>query len=77
VPLGLVLHVKDIAAASRFYQSLGFKQTAAYPRSDGELTVALFNYGPCAILLGRKDELHYDTRCGRGKFCRAPMVSDW
>jgi hypothetical protein len=46
-----VLHVKDIVAASRFYQSLGFTQTAAYQRADGELTVAFLSFGPCTILL--------------------------
>lgn len=44
-PLGMILHVKDIEAASRFYQTLGFVEAAAFPRADGELTLAILTYG--------------------------------
>lgn len=60
-PMGLVLHVSDIAAASRFYQSIGFEQTAAYPGADGELTVAFLVQGSSTLLLGRRDQLHYEN----------------
>jgi uncharacterized glyoxalase superfamily protein PhnB len=60
-PLGCVLLVADIARASRFYEKLGFTQQAAYPRADGELTVALLSHGGSTLILGRRDELHYEN----------------
>ena len=60
-PVGLVLHVADITAASRFYQSIGFQQTAAYPGADGQLTVAFLAQGSSTLLLGRRDQLHYEN----------------
>lgn len=60
-PLGMVLHVADIAESSRFYATLGFVQTGAFPRADGRLTVAFLAYGTSMMLLGRRDELHYEN----------------
>ncbi len=72
LPMGMVLHVSDIDAASRFYQSLGFVQTAAFPQSDGELAVAFLSYGPCTLLLGRRDQLHYENAARARRVRRGP-----
>ena len=64
-----VLAVADIARASRFYQTLGFVEQAAYPRADGELTVAFLRHGSSLLILGRKDELHY-SNAARAKLIR-------
>ena len=71
-PVGMVLHVSDLQAASRFYQSIGFVQTAAYPRADGELAIVFLAYGPCLLLLGRRDELHYENPARAKKIRRGP-----
>lgn len=60
-PLGVVLQVADIAEARRFYEAIGFISTGAYPRADGRLTVAFLTSGACMLILGRKDELHYEN----------------
>jgi hypothetical protein len=59
-PMGAVLGVKDIEHASRFYQSLGFQQHFTLPGADGQLTLAVLNFGASTLLLGRLDELHYE-----------------
>ena len=61
-PMGAVLGVKDIEQASRFYQLLGFQQQFALTRADGQLTIAVLNYGSSTLLLGRLDELHYEHK---------------
>ncbi len=61
-PMGAVIGVKDIEQASRFYQTLGFQQEMALPRADGQLTVAILNFGSSTLLLGRLDELHYENK---------------
>jgi lactoylglutathione lyase len=71
-PLGVVLHVDDIAAASRFYQQLGFSETGVFPRSDGTIVLAILTYGASTLLLGRKDELHYENDARAQKIRRGP-----
>jgi len=46
--LGMVLGVKDIAQAIKFYEMLGFHLDTALPRSDGRLTVAFLTFGSSA-----------------------------
>jgi uncharacterized glyoxalase superfamily protein PhnB len=58
--MGAVLAVKDIEQSSRFYQTLGFRQQFALPRADGQLTLAVLICGSSSLLLGRRDELHYE-----------------
>ncbi|HEX6272767.1 MAG TPA: VOC family protein [Polyangiaceae bacterium] len=68
-----MLHVEDIEKASRFYRALGFAETAAYPGADGELTVAFLGYGTSMLLLGRRDQLHYENRARAAKIRRGPL----
>jgi uncharacterized glyoxalase superfamily protein PhnB len=71
--LGVVLGVRDIEKASRFYQkTLGFRQQLALPRADGQLTLAILNFGSSTLLLGRLDELHYEHRVRAGKIRKGP-----
>ena len=71
-PLGMVLHVDDIPSASRFYQKLGFTETGAFPRSDGNIVLAILTYGASTLLLGRKDELHYENDARARKIRSGP-----
>jgi uncharacterized glyoxalase superfamily protein PhnB len=72
-PLGVVLGVKDIEKASRFYQkTLGFQQQFALPGADGLLTLAILNFGSSTLLLGRLDELHYEHKVRAGKIRKGP-----
>jgi uncharacterized glyoxalase superfamily protein PhnB len=71
-PLGAVLGVRDIAGASRFYQSLGFRQQFALPRADGQLTLAVLSHGSSSLLLGRLDELHYEHTLRARRIRRGP-----
>ena len=71
-PMGAVLGVKDIEQASRFYQMLGFQQQFALPRADGQLTIAVLNYGSSTLLLGRLDELHYEHKVRAGRIRKGP-----
>ena len=71
--LGAVLGVKDIEQASRFYQkALGFQQQFALPRADGQLTLAVLNFGSSTLLLGRLDELHYEYKVRAQKIRKGP-----
>lgn len=70
---GAVLGVRDIAQASRFYQkTLGYEQRFALPRADGQLTLAVLNFGSSALLLGRLDELHYEHKVRARKIRKGP-----
>jgi lactoylglutathione lyase len=71
-PMGLVLHVADIDAASRFYQSIGFQQTAAYPGANGQTTVAFLVQGTSTLILGRRDQLHYENAERAGQVRHGP-----
>ncbi len=72
-PLGAVLGVNDIQQASRFYQkTLGFHQQFALPRADGQLTLAVLNFGSSTLLLGRLDELHYEHKVRARKIRKGP-----
>jgi uncharacterized glyoxalase superfamily protein PhnB len=71
-PIGAVLGVKDIEQASRFYQTLGFQQQFALPGADGQLTIAVLNFGPSTLLLGRLDELHYEHKVRARKIRKGP-----
>ena len=72
-PLGAVLGVKDIEPASRFYQkTLGFQQQFALPGADGQLTLAVLNFGSSTLLLGRLDELHYEHKVRAQKIRKGP-----
>lgn len=72
-PLGAVLGVKDIHQASQFYQkTLGFQQQFALPRADGQLTLAVLNFGSSTLLLGRLDELHYEHKVRARKIRKGP-----
>jgi uncharacterized glyoxalase superfamily protein PhnB len=72
-PLGAVLGVKDIQQASRFYQkTMGFHQQFALPRADGQLTLAVLNFGSSTLLLGRLDELHYEHEVRARKIRKGP-----
>jgi uncharacterized glyoxalase superfamily protein PhnB len=71
-PLGVVLQVRDINAASRFYQTLGFTESARFPRADGELMLAILTYGPSTLLVGRRDELHYENEARARRIRRGP-----
>ena len=71
--LGAVLGVKDIEQASRFYQkALGFQQQFALPGADGQLTLAVLNFGSSTLLLGRLDELHYEHKARASKIRKGP-----
>ena len=71
-PMGAVLGVKDIEQASRFYQMLGFQQQFALPRADGQLAIAILNYGSSTLLLGRLDELHYEHKVRARRIRKGP-----
>jgi catechol 2,3-dioxygenase-like lactoylglutathione lyase family enzyme len=71
-PLGAVLGVRDIAQASRFYQTLGFREETALAGADGRLTVAILSYGSSTLLLGRLDELHYENQARAEQIRRGP-----
>jgi uncharacterized glyoxalase superfamily protein PhnB len=72
-PFGAVIAVKDIGQASRFYQeSLGFQQRFALPRADGQLALAILNFGSSSLLLGRLDELHYEHKVRARKIRKGP-----
>jgi len=71
-PMGAVLGVKDIEQASRFYQTLGFQQQFALPGADGQLTIAVLNFGSSTLLLGRLDELHYEHKVRARKIRKGP-----
>jgi uncharacterized glyoxalase superfamily protein PhnB len=71
-PMGAVLGVKDIERSSRFYQTMGFQQQFALPRSDGQLTIAVLNHGSSTLLLGRLDELHYENKARARRIRRGP-----
>lgn len=72
-PLGAVLGVRDIQQARSFYQkTLGFQQQFALPRSDGELTLVVLNFGSSTLLLGRLDELHYEHKARARKIRKGP-----
>ena len=71
-PMGAVLGVKDIEQASRFYQTLGFRQQFALPGADGQLTLAVLNYRSSSLLLGRLDELHYQHKARAKKIRTGP-----
>jgi uncharacterized glyoxalase superfamily protein PhnB len=70
--MGAVLGVQDIERASRFYQTLGFQQRFALPRADGQLTLAVLSYGSSTLLLGRRDELHYEHEAWAKRIRRGP-----
>jgi uncharacterized glyoxalase superfamily protein PhnB len=71
--LGAVLGVRDIEQASQFYQkTLGLQQQFALPRADGQLTLAVLNFGASTILLGRLDELHYEHKDRARKIRKGP-----
>jgi uncharacterized glyoxalase superfamily protein PhnB len=70
--LGLVLHVPDVAEASALYRQLGFTQEAAFPRADGALTLAILAFGSSTLLLGRRDELHYENPARARRIRRGP-----
>src|SRR5262245_18451838 len=71
-PMGAHLAVNDIEQASRFYQTLGFQQQFALPRADGQLTLAVLNFGASILLLGRLDELHYEHAVRARKIRKGP-----
>lgn len=71
-PMGAVLGVRDIEQASRFYQTIGFQQQFALPGSNGQLTIAVLNYGSSTLLLGRLDELHYQHKTRAKKIRKGP-----
>ena len=62
--------VTDIKQAIKFYEKLGFVLQSSLPRSDGQLTVAFLSFETSMMLLGRKDELHYENAV-RAKQVRA------
>ncbi len=70
--MGAVLGVKDMQQAIEFYETLGFQLDTALPRPDGQLTVALLNFGSSLLLLGRLDELHYEHKVRAGKIRKGP-----
>src|SRR5262245_18836179 len=72
-PMGAVLGVADIEQASQFYQTLGFRQVMAMPRADGELTIAILNFGSSSLLLGRLDELHYENNARARSIRKGPL----
>ena len=71
-PMGTVLMVGDMKGAITFYEKLGFALQAALPRSDGELTVAFLAFGASMLLLGRRDELHYEHAARAKKIRSGP-----
>ncbi len=70
--MGAVLGVRDIEQASQFNQTLGFQQMFALPASDGQLTIAVLNYGLSTLLLGRLDELHYQHKIRARRIRKGP-----
>ena len=73
-PMGAVIGVKDIEQSSRFYQSLGFQEEIALPRADGQLTVAILNFGSSTLILGRLDELHYENEVRAKQIRQGPTA---
>jgi uncharacterized glyoxalase superfamily protein PhnB len=71
-PMGAVIGVEDIEQASRFYQTLGFQQQMALSRADGQLTVAILNFGSSTLILGRLDELHYENKIRAKQIRKGP-----
>jgi uncharacterized glyoxalase superfamily protein PhnB len=71
-PMGTVLGVKDIETSIKFYTTLGFELDTAFPRADGQLTVAFLTFGSSMMLLGRLDELHYEHKVRARKIRTGP-----
>lgn len=67
-----MIAVKDIEQATRFYQTLGFQQQFALPRANGQLTLAVLNFGSSTLLLGRLDELHYEHKVRAKQIRKGP-----
>src|SRR5262249_12778624 len=44
----------------------------ALPRADGQLTLAVLNFGASTLLLGRLDELHYEHEVRGRKIRKGP-----
>jgi uncharacterized glyoxalase superfamily protein PhnB len=57
--LVLGFHLIDRRSAKPSHENRA--QTGAYPRADGKLAIAFLAYGPCQLLLGPRDELHYEN----------------
>jgi len=73
-PMGMVLGVRDIEQAIKFYETLGFQLDTALPRADGQLTVAFLTFGSSMLLLGRLDELHYEHEVRAKPIRSGPMA---
>ena len=71
--MGLVLHVADIPAASAFYGRLGFVETGSYPGADGRTVVAFLSHGASVLLLGSRQELHYENAERAALYRAGPM----
>jgi uncharacterized glyoxalase superfamily protein PhnB len=70
--LALVLAVPEVERASLFYQKLGFREAAAFPRADGRVTVAFLRHGSSMMLLGRLDEQHYENETRARAITKGP-----